>query len=128
MISINIISIGLYIWLGLQFRPSEVVKEVYIKSSKQTVEVEGKLTCKSNGGCGGYLYVLESTKPEGLQYAGLSCREQPVSRFREHRTSIMNGTKTVGEYFAQTKATTDNLKFTPFMAIKSDIALLVQMP
>ena len=103
-------------------RPNEVVREVKVKCSGKTVPVEGRMTCKSNGGGGGYLYLLENTKT-GLQYAGVSGREHPVCRFREHRASIMNGTKTVGEYFASTGATCDDLKFTPFKAIKSNTRL-----
>ena len=61
-----------------------------------------------------YLYILENTK-----YAGVSGREQPVCRFRDHRTSIMNSNKTVGEYFSRTNSTTDDLKFTPFLSIRS---------
>ena len=89
-------------------RPNQVVREVQVKSSGETVKVEGRMTCKSNGGGGSYLYILENTKT-GLQYAGVSGREQPVCRFREHRTSIINGNKTVGEYFARTNSTTDDL-------------------
>ena len=82
---------------------------VNVKSNNKNVQMEDKMTCKSNG------WVVPSftscrTQSQVL-YAGLSCREQPVMRFREHHTSILNGTKTVGEHFASTRTTTNCLKF-----------------
>ena len=95
-----------------------MVREVKIRSSGETVGVKGRFTCKSNGGGVAYLYCLTNTKT-GLQYAGVSGREQPVERFREHRRSIENGDKTVGSYFLRKNSSTADLTFTPFLSIKS---------
>ena len=52
-------------------------------------------------------------------YAGVSGREQPLERVREHQRLIQNGDKTVGSYFLRTNSSTADLTFTPFLSIKS---------
>ena len=98
--------------------PNKVVKEIFISSSGLNVPIQGKLNCKSSGP-GGFLYCLTNTKTK-KQYVGESGRQRPVERFREHRNDIDNKrvNKCVPKHFVDSNSNSENIVFTPFMAVK----------
>ena len=100
-------------------RPNEVIREVVIPSSGLAEKVQGKLTCKQSGK-GGFLYMLQCTKSQAA-YLGESGRQEPVHRFSEHRRSVENRdeTKAVGKHFLDNNAGSEDIKFVPFIAVKS---------
>ena len=99
--------------------PNEVVKDIYISSSGVSVPIQGKITCKSSGP-GGFLYCLTNTKTM-KQYVGESGRQRPVERFREHKSDIDYNrvSKCVPKHFVINNSGSEDMKFTPFMAIKN---------
>ena len=100
-------------------RPREVVREVKFPSSGLTEKVEGRLSCKQ-GGKGGFLYVVQETKSGG-SYIGESGQLHPATRAGQHRRAIEDEdeAKAVGRYFLENRATTESLRFIPFIAVKS---------
>ena len=110
---------GCFICPHITNRPNEVVREVKFPSSGLTEKVQGRLTCK-RGGAGGFLYVVQETKSGGT-YLGESGQLHPATRGGQHRRAIQDEdeTKAVGKYFSEKKATTESMRFIPFMSMKS---------
>ena len=100
-------------------RANEVVREVKFSSSGLTEKVEGRLSCKQ-GGKGGFLYVVQETKSGG-SYIGESGQLHPATRAGQHRRAIEDEdeAKAVGRYFLENRATTESMRFVPFIAVKS---------
>ena len=67
---------------------NEVVQEVPIFSTGERVKVEGRLSCKTEGGY--LLYLLWGKKAPEKQYLG-SCGRQPMDIVGEHWRDILNG-------------------------------------
>ena len=103
--------------------PREVIKEVKVHSSGQTIQIEEKINCKTKN----FLYLVESKKtPKGpgsppSQYAGQS-GNTVKGRGKQHLDSIedQDESKVVGKHFKETHSTRNDFVFTPFMKLKSD--------
>ena len=106
----------------LTSNPREVIKEVKVHSSGQTIQIEEKINCKTRN----FLYLLESKRtPKGpgsppSQYAGQS-GNTVGGRSTQHVNSIedQDESKVVGKHFKDTHSTREDLVFTPFMKLKS---------
>ena len=101
----------------LTSNPREVIKEVKVHSSGQTIQIEEKINCKTRN----FLYLLESKRtPKGpdsppSQYAGQS-GNTVGGRSTQHVNSIedQDESKVVGKHFKDTHSTREDLVFTPF--------------
>ena len=109
--------------LILTSNPREVIKEVKVHSSGQTIQIEEKINCKTKN----VLYLLESRKtPKGpgsppSQYAGQT-GATAGTRVGQHANSIddQDESKVVGKHFKDTHSTREDLVFTPFKKLKSN--------
>ena len=107
----------------LTSNPREVIKEVKVHSSGQTIQIEEKINCKTKN----VLYLLESRKtPKGpgappSQYAGQT-GATAGTRVGQHANSIddQDESKVVGKHFKDTHSTREDLVFTPFKKLKSN--------
>ena len=97
--------------------PREVVKEVTIHSSGETIQIEDEINCKTRS-C---LYVLESTKdPRKRQYAGQT-KAEVGTRTKQHAYDIDSDLdKPVPNYFRLTGSTKHDLRVTPVMRVKNN--------
>ena len=97
--------------------PREVVKEVTIHSTGETIQIKDQINCKTKS-C---LYVLQSRKdPTGRQYAGQTGAEIGT-RTGQHGGDIASeADKPVPNYFRLTGSTRVDLKVTPFMRVKNN--------
>jgi hypothetical protein len=94
--------------------PSEIVKEIKITSSGETLSITDKIDCKTSS----FLYVLESDK-NPKQYFGQS-GDTVAGRAGRHGRDIANGMPTsVADHFAETSSGQENLVFTPVRVIRS---------
>ena len=95
--------------------PKEVVKELKINSSGQTVRIEDTINCKSKS----FIYVLQSEK-DPKQYCGQS-GSTVGRRTLQHASDIENDlAKAVPRHFRETRSEKEDLRMTPVMLIKSN--------
>ena len=96
-------------------RPNQIVKEVKINSSGETIKIMDKIDCKTKS----FLYVLQSDKSP-LQYAGQS-GATVAQRTQQHAGDIdhLRLEKAVPKHFNDTGSWKENLVMTPFQVIKS---------
>ena len=96
-------------------RPNQVVKEVRIHSSGETVRIEDKINCKTKS----FLYILQSDK-DPRQYGGQS-GATVAQRTQQHANDIERGRveKAVPKHFSDTGSEKENLVMVPFQVIKS---------
>ena len=97
--------------------PREVVKEVTIHSTGETIQIQDQINCKTKS-C---LYVLQSKKdPRKRQYAGQTGAEIGT-RTNQHGGDIdSEADKPVPNHFRLTGSTRSDLKVTPFMRVKNN--------
>ena len=64
--------------------------------------------------------MVQETRTGGT-YLGESGQLHPATRGGQHRRAVEDGdkTKAVGKYFAENKATTETMRFIPFISVKS---------
>ena len=96
-------------------RPSQVVIDLKIHSSGETIKIEDAITCKTKS----VLYALESDK-NPKQYAGTT-GGTVAKRTLQHANDVEHErlAKAVPEHFKKTKSKKENLVMTPFKVIKS---------
>ena len=96
--------------------PREIIKEIKVNSSGETIKVEGKINCKTKN----ILYILQSQK-NPKQYGGQTGKEAG-QRALGHGRDIENQKedKAVAKHFKDTKSTRNDLIFTPVKKLKSD--------
>ena len=99
----------------LTLRPNQVVKEVRIHSSGETIRIEDKINCKTKS----FLYVLQSDK-DPRQYAGQS-GGTVAQRTQQHANDIERERveKAVPKHFNDTGSEKENMVMIPFRVIKS---------
>ena len=94
--------------------PKEVVKEIKINSSGETVKIEEKINCKTKS----FIYVLQSEK-DPKQYGGQS-GASVATRAKQHAYDIECGAdKPVARHFLETSSGKEHLRVTPVMVVKS---------
>ena len=96
-------------------QPNQVVKEIKIHSSGETIKIEDRIDCRTRS----FLYVLESDK-DPHQYTGQS-GGIVAKRTLQHVNDIDNVRveKAVPKHFQDTGSTSENLVMTPFKVIRS---------
>ena len=64
--------------------------------------------------------MVQETRTGGT-YLGESGQLHPATRGGQHRRTVEDSdkTKAVGKYFAENKATTETMRFIPFISVKS---------
>ena len=97
-------------------RPGQVIKELKIHSSGETISIEDAINCKTKS----VLYALESDK-NPRQYAG-QAGGTVGRRTLQHANDVENErlSKAVPEHFKATNSKKGNLVMTPFKVIKSN--------
>ena len=96
-------------------RPNQVIKELKVHSSGETIKIEDQINCKTKS----VLYAAESVK-DPKQYAGQT-GGTVARRTLQHANDIGNQRleKAVPEHFRETKSRKEHLRMTPFKVIKS---------
>ena len=94
--------------------PRDVIKEVKINSSGETVKIEDKINCETKS----FIYVLQSEK-DPMQYCGQS-GASVATRAKQHAYDIENNDTPVARHFAATGSEKHHLRMTPLMVIKSN--------
>ena len=94
--------------------PRDVIKDVKINSSGESVRIEDKINCETKS----FVYVLQSEK-DPRQYCGQS-GVSVATRAKQHAYDIENNDRPVARHFEATGNKKHHLRMTPLMVIKSN--------